>query len=252
MNLKNLLRSRFRDARQYRLFLMLFLAAVCCGLLVLGRVYMNRHELSHVNTLKDLYWFRAPTFVFLLWNLFLAWVPYIAALKVEHMQRTGNRRMAILPWLCLWLAFLPNAPYIITDFVHFRHLPPIPLWYDLTLFFASASLGLVLGLLSLYEVHGVLKKWFSRKTASLLVVLSIGLSGFGVWLGRFQRWNSWDIVTRPEALLRDIADTFTTRQELAHAAGISLLLSGVLLVGYGMLSIMLDGEENPENRRETL
>ena len=87
--------------------------------------------------------------------------------------------------------------------------------------------------------------------AALMVLLAIGLSGFGVWLGRFQRWNSWDIVTRPEALLRDIADTFTTRHELAHAAGISLLLSGVLLVGYGMLSAMLDGGDNSEKQSKT-
>ena len=251
MNLKTLLRSRFRDERQYRLFIMLFLAAFCCGLLVLGRVYLKRHELSHVNTLKDLYWFRAPTFVFLLWNLFLAWIPYLAALKVDHLQRTGSSRLAILPWLGAWLAFLPNAPYIITDFVHFRHAPPVPLWYDLTLFFATASVGLVLGLLSLYEVHRVLKKWFSRNMAALMLLMAMGLSGFGVWLGRFQRWNSWDIVTRPEALLRDIADTFTTRHELAHAAGISLLLSGVLLVGYGMLSAMLDGGDNSEKQSKT-
>ena len=64
--------SSFRDLRQFRLFAMLVLASFCCGLLVLGRSYLNRHDLTHVNTLKDLYWFRAPTFVFLLFNLFLA------------------------------------------------------------------------------------------------------------------------------------------------------------------------------------
>ncbi len=235
--------SSFRDLRQFRLFAMLVLASCCCGLLVLGRSYLNRHDLTHVNTLKDLYWFRAPTFVFLLFNLFLAWIPYMTALKIEQLQRQGGKRVFVLVWMPLWLAFLPNAPYLITDFVHFRDRPPVPFWYDLTLFFATACTGLALGLLSLYEVHRVLKQWVSRQVAALLLLAAMGLSGFGVWLGRFQRWNSWDIVARPDALLRDLAETFTTRHEFIHAAGISLLLSGVLLVGYGLLAVMLDNRQ---------
>lgn len=244
--------SRFRDAQQFRLFTMLVLASFSCGLLVLGRMYMKRHELPDIDNLKELYWFRAPTYVFLLWNLFLAWVPYLAALKVERLQRLGAWRVSLFLWLCLWLAFLPNAPYIITDFVHFRHLPPVPLWYDLILLFAAACTGLALGLLSIYEVHLVLKRWFSKTFAATLVLAAIGLSGFGVWLGRFQRWNSWDIVTRPDALLRDIAETFSTRQELLHAAGISGLLSGILLVGYGLLSALLGNDGGGKKADEML
>jgi len=235
----NFLKSRFRDEQQFRLFAMLVLASFFCGLLVLGRLYMKRHELPEINSVKELYWFRSPTFVFLLWNLFLAWIPYLAALKVEQLNRLGGGRFFLLLGLCIWLAFLPNAPYLITDFVHFRHLPPVPFWYDLVLFFAAACTGLMLGLLSLYEVHLVLNRWFSKTFAGLLILTAIGLSGFGVWLGRFQRWNSWDIVTRPDALLRDLLETLTTRHELVHAAGISTLLSGVLLVGYGLLTALL-------------
>ncbi|MBV6439938.1 MAG: DUF1361 domain-containing protein [Haliscomenobacteraceae bacterium CHB4] len=252
MKLKSLVLSRFRDEQQFRLFAMLALASFCCGLLVLGRAYINRHDLTHVNTLKDLYWFRAPTFFFLLWNLFLAWIPYLAALKVEHLQRGGRRRFFVWFWLFVWLAFLPNAPYIITDFIHFRHRPPVPFWYDLVLFFTTASLGLTLGLLSLYEIHIVLKRWFSKTLANFLLLSTIGLCGFGVWLGRFQRWNSWDIVTRPEALLRDIADTFSTRHELMHAAGISTLLSGILLVGYGLLTAMLENRAGSKKADRSL
>ena len=69
-----ILKSRFRDLQQFRLFGILTIASIFCGLLVLGRVYMNRHNLSEINTLKELYWFRAPTYLFLMWNLFLAWV----------------------------------------------------------------------------------------------------------------------------------------------------------------------------------
>jgi len=91
-------------------------------------------------------------------------------------------------------------------------------------------------------VHQVLKNWFSKRYSNLLILAAIGLSGFGIWLGRFQRWNSWDILTRPLDLLSDIADTFTTRHELLHALGISGLLSGVLLMGYGILTTLMSGQ----------
>ncbi len=75
--------------------------------------------------------------------------------------------------------------------------------------------------------------------SQILVLLSIGLSGFGVWLGRFQRWNSWDILTNPDGLLRDILLTLTQRGELIKAAGVSGLIAGMLLVGYSVLLVLL-------------
>jgi len=238
------IKSRFRDDQQFRLFGMLALASFFCGLLVAGRVYINRQNLQGINSLRELIWAHDLTFIFLLWNLFLAWIPYLVALKTDRLRRAGMGKFGLALWLLVWLAFLPNAPYIITDFVHFRHSFPVPFWYDLTLFFTAACLGLTLGLLSIHEVHLILKNWFSKGFSDFLILAAIALSGFGVWLGRFQRWNSWDIVARPEALFRDIAETFTTRSELMHAAGISILLSGILLVGYGLLSAMLDSRRS--------
>ena len=72
-----------------------------------------------------------------------------------------------------------------------------------------------------------------------IILTPIGLSGFGIWLGRFQRWNSWDIFTRPDILLLDIANTLTTWHELVRAIGISILLSGILLIGYGLLVALM-------------
>lgn len=232
----------FRDKQQYNLFKMLTLATVCCAVLVLARLWLNRYALPDIATFREFVWTRGATYVFLLWNLALAWVPYLAALRAEQLQRRSAARWRTAAWLLVWLAFLPNAPYIITDFVHFHHRPPVPLWFDLTLLFGTACTGLLLGLLSIHEAHRVFRRWFSNGWSNVLVLASIGLSGFGVWLGRFQRWNSWDILTRPMALLSDIFDTFTTRHELVKAVGISGLLSGVLLVGYVILVTMMSGQ----------
>ncbi|MEO6039820.1 MAG: DUF1361 domain-containing protein [Saprospiraceae bacterium] len=232
--------SFFRDRQQARLFGMLVLASTCCGLLVTVRLAWKWQSLPEAHTWSAFVEARGATYLFLIWNLFLAWIPYLAALRVDQLQRHAAGWFPQGLGLLVWSAFLPNAPYIVTDFVHFRPLAPIPLWFDLVLLFASASTGLLLGLLSLRETHGALRRWFSASATWLLIVLAMGLAGFGVWLGRFQRWNSWDLLTRPRALLHDIVGTLSERHELLHALGISALLSGILLVGYGILSTLLE------------
>ena len=233
-------RSFFRDRQQIRLFGMLLLASACCALLVAVRIIWKWHELPEAHSWQGLIGLRGATFFFLIWNLFLAWIPYLAALWVNQQQRRGAGWFPLCAGLLFWLAFLPNAPYIVTDFVHFRALPSIPLWFDLVLLFSSASTGLLLGLLSLREVHTVLKRWLPDTLTWLIVLIVIGLAGFGVWLGRFQRWNSWDLVTRPHHLFSDIITTLSERHALLHAVGVSALLSGILLVGYGILSTLLE------------
>ena len=126
-----------------------------------------------------------------------------------------------------------------TDFVHLRPRPPIPLWYDLTLLFGAASTGLLLGLLSLYEVYRTVRRRASGRLAWLVALCAIGLGGFGIWLGRFQRWNSWDLFTNPIALARDTLYTLMHPAGFVRAAGITLLLSGVLLIGFALLLVML-------------
>ena len=217
------------------LFRMLALATFCCGVLIAGRLWLNWQSLPNVSSWQEFVDARGMTYIFLIWNLFLAWIPYLAASRFEHLQTRQSGQISMLFMFCVWLAFLPNAPYLITDFLHFRYKPPIPLWYDLVLLFAFASTGLLLGLLSLHKMHQALRGRFSNIFSNFTILASIGLSGFGIWLGRFQRWNSWDIITRPEALLLDIANTLTTWHELVRAVGVSVLLSGILLIGYGLL-----------------
>ncbi len=236
------LSTYFRDQQQRNLFLMLALASCCVGLLLFGRMYFNWSNLTAIRSLDELISTRnvQGTYLFLGWNLFLAWVPYLAALRTERLSRLGVRKTIQFGWLALWLVFFPNAPYIVTDFVHLRQRLPVPVWYDMTLLFATASTGLLLGLLSLYEVQHVLRRWFSAGLSWLLLCCAIGLGGFGVWLGRFQRWNSWDLATNPFALLRDLANTLRQPHEFVTAFGISVLLSGILLVGYGVLKVLLN------------
>ncbi|MBC7773899.1 MAG: DUF1361 domain-containing protein [Phycisphaerae bacterium] len=224
------------------LFRMLTLATLCCGMLVAGRLWLKWQTLPEISSWQEFVEARGATYLFLIWNLFLAWIPYFAALRFSKLQSQGSGWFSRAFCFCIWLLFLPNAPYIITDFLHLGHKPPIPLWYDLVLLFACASTGLLLGLLSLYNMHQALRRQFSKVFAQAIILTSIGLSGFGIWLGRFQRWNSWDAIARPDALLLDLMNTLTTWHELVRAVGVSVLLSGILLIGYGILVAIMGNQ----------
>ena len=224
------------------LFWMLILATFCCGMLVAGRLWLKWQTLPEIYTWQEFVEARGATYLFLIWNLLLAWVPYFAAQRFSKMQSQGSGWVSMTLCFCIWLLFLPNAPYIITDFLHLGPKPPIPLWYDIILLFAFACTGLLLGLLSLHNMHQTLRRQFSKGFSRAIILASIGLSGFGIWLGRFQRWNSWDIFTRPDVLLLDIVNTLTTWSELVRAIGISVLLSGILLIGYGVLLALMGSQ----------
>lgn len=234
----------FRDERQRRLFLLISLATGFDFCLLQARFALRQVRLHPPG---DVVWpalqaFFGLSWSFLLWNLFLAWIPYLAALRFERLQaaRAGSR--ALLVWFGVWLAFLPNAPYILTDFIHLEHRPPVPVWYDMVLLFSYACTGMALGVFSLYEIHLALRRQFSEKTAHLIIIGATVLAGFGVWLGRFLRWNSWDILANPAGLLRDILQTLASRYELIKALGISGLMGAVLLMGYLMLYGVLAAE----------
>lgn len=141
-------------------------------------------------------------YAFLGWNLFLAWVPLLAALALTRL--THKHWAAFAAVGLAWLGFFPNAPYIVTDFLHLRTTRGAPLWLDVLVVASAAATGMLLALVSLTWVHAALDRRFARPRLTWLVVLAIcAATAFGVYLGRFQRWNTWDILTKPDELLAD-------------------------------------------------
>ncbi len=145
------------------------------------------------------------TYGFLLWNLTLALVPWALA-RLSSMA--ASRRALVTAWALAvgWLVFLPNAPYLVTDFVHLAPRPGAPLWYDVALLGTAALTGLVAGGLSLRTMHGWISERYGDVAGLALLAASVPATGFGIYLGRFERHNSWDLVLRPHAVLRDLAD----------------------------------------------
>ena len=175
-----------------------------------------------------------PAFLFLVWNLFLAWVPFVAALCLIGAHRVGAPRGVL--WLlgAGWLLFLPNAPYILTDFIHLGRASGAPLWFDAAVIGGFAATGLGLGLASLLVVHHLVDVRAGRVAGWVVAVTSLLLSAVGVYLGRFPRFNSWDVLTDPHSLvsvvLQRLADPFGNPFLIRFAGAMSIGLVGAYLL----------------------
>jgi uncharacterized membrane protein len=133
---------------------------------------------------------------YLLWNLALAWVPLVAALALDDVRSTPLRLQ--LPLLAVWLAFFPNAPYLVTDLIHIDpdDHTAIGLVGDVAVI-SVAPVGLALGFSSLMLVERAVRERFGGRLALTVAVLSLVLASLGIYLGRVVRLNSWDLLTRP-------------------------------------------------------
>jgi uncharacterized membrane protein len=169
--------------------------------------------------------------LYLVWNLILAWVPLILALRIEEMEKRG----AAGGWrfrttVVAWLLFFPNAPYIFTDLTHLKPARITHWWTDLILILLFAVIGLVLAFMSLHRMHSVVSRRHGWIIGWAFVFAVAFASGFGVYLGRFERWNSWDVVANPIGLLADCFNSVHGR-----SAKFTVLFGIFLSTAYALL-----------------
>ena len=141
-------------------------------------------------------------YAFLIWNLFLAWIPFIIAYLTYTVSINRKWIYVVIPVAAFfWLIFFPNAPYILTDFQHLAGTwRGVPVWYDVMLLIWFAFTGLLLGMVSLFLMQEIIRREFGRWVGWAFVALVTGLSSAGIYMGRFLRWNSWDILRNPAGL----------------------------------------------------
>ena len=166
------------------------------------------------------------------WNLLLAWIPFALALIVYERARAGVSTLSLVAVTMLWLLFLPNAPYIVTDLKHVGRGGGVPVLYDVLLLSAAAWTGLLLGLTSLFLMHAVARRLVGAVNAWALVVGVLALSSFGIYLGRVQRWNSWDVFVRPGSLLGEIASGLLHPLSHPRPIAVTILFTSFLLASY--------------------
>lgn len=177
------------------------------------------------------------TYSFLVWNLFLALIPLGFSIILRFAKETKIKRWATPGLLFIWLFFLPNSFYIITDLFHLRPKQGVPLWYDLLLIFSFAWNGLIAGYLSIFDVHEFIESKWNKISAWVFTLIIIFLSSFGVYLGRYLRWNSWDIIADPFGVFFDIADRILDPLNHLQTWGLTISYSIFFFLGYLTLKI---------------
>ena len=127
--------------------------------------------------------------------------------------------------------------------------PPIPLWYDLVLLLSCACTGLLLGYLSLLEIQSAVEERLGHATGWIVAASSLLLSGFGIYLGRFLRWNSWEVVTDPAGLFLDISDRLLHPTAYPRAYAVTFIFGSGLLLGYAALRALMSARAPAEAAR---
>ena len=174
----------------------------------------------------------------LAWNLVLAWVPFALALLVYDGSRRGAPRALLIAGGGLWLLFFPNAPYIVTDLQWLREWQGAPIWFDVVLVSTAAWTGLLLGFVSLYLIQSVVRRGAGAAAAWLLALSVLALSAFGVYLGRFERWNSWDVFVQPRVVIGEsLEGLFTGTKPIAVTLLFTAFLTTAYLVFYAFFRL---------------
>lgn len=206
-----------------RQFVLLFLALVFASMVSTSLVVVRGFYTGYV------------LFAFLVWNLILAWLPFLFATVVIMFP---VKHYVTIFFAALWLLFFPNALYIVTDFLHLWPRGDVPLWYDLIMIASFALTGLCLGFASLAMMQIQVGAHWGRWRSWLFVLLALAVSCFGVYIGRFLRWNSWDVFSNPLSLLVDLQLHLTTPLLLAKTAVVTLGLLAVFTFTYIVFTIL--------------
>lgn len=141
---------------------------------------------------------------FLVWNLFLAWIPFMISYLTYTLTLNRKQVYVLIPIAAFfWLLFFPNAPYILTDFQHLAvgTWHDLPVWYDVMMLIWFAFTGVLLGMVSLFMMQEMVSRELGRWVGWGLVAIVAALSAAGIYAGRFLRWNSWDIFNNPKGML---------------------------------------------------
>ncbi|WP_062053149.1 DUF1361 domain-containing protein [Aquimarina longa] len=171
-------------------------------------------------------------YLFLVWNLFLACIPYAIVLLLS-LQKTKW----YIFWIgfCIWLAFLPNSPYILTDLQYIKLSTLQSVWFDVLLILSFAINGLIIGFASLWIMQTLLIEYFSKKITNYISYAILILCGFGIYLGRVLRWNSWDIIQNPVGIIADVTKRILFPSQYINTWAFTIGFGIFLIATYRMI-----------------
>jgi len=145
-------------------------------------------------------------FLSLNWNLFLAFLPWFFSTILTIYPKLQKNMLGLIALVFSWLLFFPNALYILTDLFHLQYKTSMPIWFDLLLILSFAWVGLMFGFMSLWDIEKIIGQRISTNFMPIVSLSLLFLGSFGIYVGRYLRWNSWDIIREPFNLFYDISD----------------------------------------------
>jgi len=164
-------------------------------------------------------------FLFLPWNLFLAFVPYAIVKWLMRNPRWIESRYKFSFVFLIWLLFIPNSFYILTDLYHLELSKDSPRWFDLILIFSFAWNGMLLGILSVMKMETVFSIFLKKKNILFFLYPVMWLIAFGIYIGRYLRFNSWDVLTNPFSLFYEVGEMFSNPAKYTYAWGMIFCFS---------------------------
>lgn len=177
-------------------------------------------------------------YFFLNWNLLLAWIPFGLAALMHVLGRKATSSLPLLAALfAVWLLFFPNAPYLVSDLMHLAPRQNVPLWYDAMLLFSYAWNGLILGFASLWLIQQLVAERLGVIAGWLLVMVTLLAAGFGIYLGRFERWNSWDVFVDPAGRVGALVSGLLNPMAHPRAIAVTLLFAAFMAIAYSTVHL---------------
>ncbi|MDQ0591674.1 putative membrane protein [Chryseobacterium ginsenosidimutans] len=212
--------KKLEENGRFEITLLLVFMTIFCFSLSIFRYYISETKV----------------FFFLNWNLFLAGIPFLISSSLLILNIRSKFSLIIA--ITVWILFFPNFPYILTDLFHLKIRSSVPIWYDLVVILSYAWTGLFYGFISLRDIEELLSVYFRKSTISIITVSFLFLASFGVYLGRFLRWNSWDILSNSFGLFNNIVVRIIYQMEYTRTWGITILMGIMLNFMYFMIRSM--------------
>jgi uncharacterized membrane protein len=163
-------------------------------------------------------------FLFLNWNLFLAFLPWLFTTILTIYPKLKQNKLVLVALVFSWLLFFPNSLYILTDLFHLQLETSMPKWFDLVLILSFAWTGLMFGFMSLWDIEKIIGNKINKGLMPVVSLFLLFMGSFGIYLGRYLRWNSWDIITEPFYLFYDISDRIIKPFQHKGAWGMTLFM----------------------------
>jgi uncharacterized membrane protein len=172
------------------------------------------------------------SYAFLAWNLFLAYIPFLISNWLGKYIEILRSRIKLFLLLFTWLLFMPNSFYILTDLFHLKNKGNGHPWFDLTLILSFAWNGILLGILSIRKMEMLLKKVKGKFISALIICTVMWLNAFGIYIGRFLRFNSWDVIVNPFSLFGEIADIILNPYDYRYVWAMSFCFAFFTIILY--------------------